>query len=153
MSSATGRTKVAAYYKRGGRPLTIEEIEHKLALHPFLPPPQHVIILDGDVRVAQRVAVGMTPAKQRVVVLTPIADDETVLHETLHSNGLKELGAQIMSRILTIREKLVLFPRRVRYEECGGCTTHITLLKQYGLQPEDGVWNYPKIKHYYLVES
>jgi len=166
--------KVANYYRRGGRPLSIEEIQQVLNEHPWIPAPKEVVILDGDVRTEKGVAVGLTPRGERLVILTPISDQETVLHELVHEGfGLGELPTQIVTRVLSM--KPTLFPRNVKYRQCLECESHPEMigkaLEKLGIRPEfagrpnvgvyeysfqrmygqyGGGYPYPNIRHYRL---
>lgn len=156
MSSA--EAKIKDYYDRGGRPLTIEEIERVYAEHPWLQVPKDIYVLDGDVRILhdgqyEGTVVGVTPTGEPLIILTPISNDETVIHETLHTYGLQETPTRFLAQIIA-RKRFALMPRQVKYDECdcgGACPTALQILSKYNIQPGDT--SYPNIKHYYLVEE
>jgi len=153
MSSA--QAKVSDYYARGSRPLSLEEITEVANMHPWIPAPHDILMLDGDVVTRSGTAVGLNPAGERLIMLTPVSNGETVLHEDLHQGwGVGELGARVFSKILS-RKNFALFPRNVHYEQCTGCASHPDLIQKqlaaYGLRPDFP--GYPNIKHYVLTEG
>jgi len=147
---SSGRVKIAEYYQRGG-PLTIEEITQVFVAHPWLTPPKNVLVLDGDVRTTKGTAVGLTPPGESTIILTPISNKETVLHEWLHESlGVGEIGARLLTPILMRKPNLGLMQKQVAYDICSECTTHPYLFERYGLEPEFA--GYPQIRHYKLTE-
>jgi hypothetical protein len=85
--------------------LRIEELEQILKLHPFLPKPQYIVVveepviaqLDGLVAIVR----GATPAWRRdMIVVTPVAGHDTVVHEIIHTMGLGEVAATVGGAIL-----------------------------------------------------
>jgi hypothetical protein len=153
MSSA--QSKVEDYYARGGRALSMDEITQVINNHPWIPAPHDILVLDGDVVTDRGTAVGLNPSGERLIMLTPVSNGETVLHEDLHQGwGVGELGARVFSKILS-RKNFAFFPRDVHYGQCSNCAQHPDLIQKqlasYGLQP--AFPGYPNIKHYILVEG
>jgi hypothetical protein len=153
MSSA--QEKVSDYYSRGERSLSLQEITDVVRNHPWIPAPHDILMLDGDVVTNRGTAVGLNPSGESLIMLTPVSNGETVLHEDLHQGlGVGELGARVFSKILS-RKNFALFPRNVHYEVCSRCQEHPDLIQKqlasYGLTP--GFPGYPDIKHYILVED
>lgn len=113
-----------------------EDIERILAKYPFIKPPDQVYILNAPVAILQlkAIAKGLSPKGRDLVVLTPQADEETVLHETVHTYGFGEIAANIVPKVL-MRLRSVLPPivrKQVVYEEID--TDHREL-EGIGLEP------------------
>jgi len=99
-----------------------------------LPKPQHILIVKEPVY--ERVDGilfyrGLAPAgRSDVIVLTPDALPETVLHETLHNLGFGELVASLGGKILIRKYQFLkkhpilkeLATRKVIYRKCEGCS-------------------------------
>ncbi len=134
--------KVENYELRGRRALSIEEVSETISKHPFLRPPQHVFILNGVIDVPHGTAVGYTPRGEKVIVLTPLSDQETVLHEMVHeSTGLGELPTKMITRVLRVKERFTLLKSPASYSECGpvgGCQSTEQILRELHLQPAIG---------------
>lgn len=143
--------KIANYYARGERPLTIEDIERVYETHPWLPRPQHIVMLDGDVLLPEgATAVGLTPAGESVMILTPLADEETVIHESIHLAGFGELAAYTLGPLLA-RKRFSLFRRRPVYSERGDSHQVMRYLaERYGLRPES-MYPPPRLRHWVLT--
>lgn len=142
-------SKIANYYARGERPLTKEEIEEVYASHPWLPRPKHIIMLDGDVKVPEGTAIGLTPAGESVMILTPLSDQETILHESIHLLGLGEVAAYTLGPLLS-RKRFSLIRRRPKYVERDDTQEMLHFLAaHYGLRPET-MYPEPKLRHWVL---
>jgi len=143
--------------------MNIEDIERLLNEYYVILPPDHIIILDRPaVGISPYLAVyrGLQPKwRPDIIILTPLADEETVLHETLHTYGLGEFGATYGAKILLIKHKILeAFPRlrelrlkiggkRVHYQLCSGCELCRDIWHTLMLHPPPGA----KPKHYYRV--
>jgi len=132
----------------------IRDVENILGLHRGLLAPSHVLICNEEVvekKDGHTVFRGLQPKNRRdVIVLTPQADAETVVHETLHANiGLGENLTYPLAKILTIprnwaKKTLGIFkdgpllPRLIiiRYKKCSGCEEFRELHRQYGTRVE-----------------
>jgi hypothetical protein len=127
----------------------MEEIEQVYATHPWLPRPKHIIMLDGDVQIPGATAVGLTPSGESVMILTPLSDEDTVIHESIHLLGLGELAAYTLSPILS-RKKFALLKRSTVYSERLDQDQVIPFLAEhYGLRPES-MYPPPNIRHWVL---
>jgi len=141
--------KIADYYARGERPLTREEVEEIYAAHPWLPRPKHIIMLDGDVKIPGGTAVGLTPAGESVMILTPLSDQETILHESIHLFGLGEVAAYTLGPLL-YRKRFSLIRRKPEYVERNDTREVMQFLaERYGLHPET-MYPEPKLRHWVL---
>lgn len=134
--------------------LGIRDVENILGLHRGLRPPRHVLMTQEHIveRVNGCIVFrGMQPkARRDVMVLTPDADAETVVHETLHANfGIGEAVAYPLARLLVAprnwaRATLGIFRngpvlprlRTVHYEKCTGCEEFKELHNMYGGRAE-----------------
>jgi len=148
MSSA--RVKVGDYYARGDRAMSIEEVLRVFQTHPWIPIPKQLIILDGDVVTKGGTAVGLKPQRESLMILTPISNSETVLHEAVHGWGFGELATQVITKGLNLK-KFSLFKRNVGFTAQPDKAVAMQVLKQYGVESPDGT--YPNIRHYYLQET
>ncbi len=141
-SEASPSAKVQEYYARGQKPLSVQQVQSTIAKHPLLRPPDHVFILNGVIDVPHGTAVGYTPYGEKVIVLTPLSNEETVLHEMIHeSTGLGELPTQILTAILIRKEPFTVFKSPIQYEDCGRvgpCQSTQRILQQLHLQPVTG---------------
>jgi hypothetical protein len=103
--------------------LRLEELERILKLHPFLPKPSYVVVveepvlaqLDGLVALVR----GAAPAWRRdMIVVTPFAGHDTVVHEIIHTMGFGEVAATIggaaLSRLREVFKPIVKYD--VKYE-------------------------------------
>jgi len=140
------------YIKRGG-PLTIERVEHVINSFAILPPPKNVILLDGVIEVGRRkYAIGAYPMLANYIILTPLSNEKTVLHEWIHYGlGLGEIAAYTLSERLYERYMRGLTVPRikpVKYEETREYAPE-QLLQLLGLEAD--VPTIPDIKHYRLV--
>jgi hypothetical protein len=143
--------KVENYYRRGQRALTIEEVQRVFAEHPFLPRPKHIIILDGDVVTNEGTAVGLTPSGESVMILTPLSDEDTVVHEAIHQFGFGEFMTQLLAPIIE-RRRARIVQRIPQYQICNSCNTHKILFEKYGIVPER-IYPPPNIRHYILLNQ
>lgn len=127
--------------------MEIYEVAEILGAYPLIPKPQHVIIVREPVREQVDGYLyfrGLQPKfRSDVIVLTPQATDETVLHETLHSLGFGELGATVLGKILI--RKYEMFGRGilgnllfgpVEYVKCHGCEEFKLLHEKYSGRAE-----------------
>lgn len=142
--------KLANYYARGERPLTMEEVEKVYEVHPWLPRPQHIVMLDGDVLLPEgSTAIGLTPAGESVMILTPLSDEETVIHESIHLAGFGEPMAYTLGPLLA-RKRFSLFKRKPVYSERDDTQEVRTFLaERYGLRPES-MYPPPQLRHWVL---
>ncbi|HDN18279.1 MAG TPA: hypothetical protein ENF41_04380 [Candidatus Bathyarchaeota archaeon] len=128
--------------------LTIKDVEEILGLYRILPKPKHVIMThesviaktDGHV-----VFLGLQPKwRKDVIVLTPQATPETVIHETLHTMGFGELGADILGKVLVVKYEITrnfpllkrIISRKVEYTRCYGCQEFAELHNKYAGRAE-----------------
>jgi len=91
--------------------LTPKEIEEILKRHPFLRPPKQIFILSGPIIYPELRAIiyGINPGlERRTIILTSIAREKTLLHETLHRMGIGEIIADRLAR------RLIEFRKRFR---------------------------------------
>ena len=115
----------------------IEEVEEILKLHPYLPKPKFVYLVEEPVMlIADHVVAyvrGATPKDNKdVIVLTPLASHSTVVHEIIHTLGGGEISATILGNVLArFRE---IFPpmikRDVKYEFVGKVHPKISVYKK-----------------------
>jgi len=122
--------------------LDISEVERVLKSTKFLPLPRHVIIIDEPVtkNFSHYVVhyAGLTPKWRRdTIILTSLADEETVLHELAHSAlGAGELLATLFGKVMKFKSRFTLIPRPLKFQYVEAKSPH------------------PKMKHYLLkVES
>lgn len=100
--------------------VSIEEVQEVLS-RTLLPPPRHVYISEKPVRVQRNShgfwIMGAQRKGQDMIILTPYSTVENIIHETAHSLGFGELGAQIIGKLGALRMRLTpgLFRRQVRY--------------------------------------
>lgn len=120
--------------------ITKEKIEEIFSQTYVLRPPKNIIILDKPASEIQCDNGGCTLSLFRglqpvafpdIIILTSLADGETVLHEVIHTYGIDELGAYPLGRIaMRINGKIPKFRKRtVKYEKCSGCNVRKTLDK------------------------
>ena len=140
-------SKVAEYYRRGRRALSEREIADVLSRLPrVLRMPKYVYVLDGVIEV-NGVAVGAYRVGRNYLILTPLSDQETVVHETLHVNGLGELLTYALSprlyrfiMSLPARRKVMLVEEEVTDED----------IARLGVAPTDLLP--PGIRKYRIIE-
>ena len=103
--------------------MRIEEVEEILRLHPYLPKPKFVYMVDerviADLDGALAVVRGATPKWRRdTIVLTPDSGHDTVVHEILHTMGFGEVVANVLGgRIAKLRRLIPpLVKDEVKYE-------------------------------------
>ena len=108
--------------------LTIKDVERVFEEHPWLKPPKHIFLIPEDVeyKTARGKVIfrGLQPSwRPDVIILTPRATEETVIHETLHTYGLGEEPVhRLAPKILQFRRVIpAVLRRRVKYEKCNGC--------------------------------
>jgi len=116
--------------------VTKSDIERTLSKYPFLNPPDHVYVLDAPILVPQlqAIAKGMEVSGTRSIFLTPLADEETVVHETIHTYGLGELATYPLAKILKRFRQVfppIVVKRKVEYEER---EIPVSELRKYGLR-------------------
>lgn len=141
--------------------MTKEDIEDIFSHYFVIEPPKHVIVLNKDAIKMDRDKIiflkGFQPKDDPdIVFITPRGDDETAIHEAIHTMGFSELGARTLGRLFIMKYRILkLFPwisrrrRPVRYEEtatCSKCSRFIE--KNLLVVPPDGV-----LTHYELVTS
>jgi hypothetical protein len=104
----------------------LDELEQILKLHPFLPKPQYIVVVEEPVIAQLDGLVGLvrgaTPAWRRdLIVVTPLAGHDTVVHEIIHTMGFGEAVATIGGSVIArFREVLQPFIKReVKYELAG----------------------------------
>lgn len=115
--------------------ITREEIEKILSKYPFINPPSHIYVLDAPILVPQlkAIAKGMYPGKKDIIFLTPQADEETIIHEIIHTYGFGELITYPLAKIL-VRFRNTFPPilkRNIQYEEL---EINPSELEKYGLR-------------------
>jgi len=116
--------------------LSKDQIEYLLSEFYIVEPPEHIIILDkpaAHISHSGGLAVysGLQPKwRKDLIILTPLADEETLFHEIIHTYGFGELGATVLGKFFAIRSRIrsrfykmwprelqIKFPRRqVTYE-------------------------------------
>ncbi len=108
--------------------ITIKDVERVLSEHPWLPPPKHVFFIPEDVTYetphGEVVFRGLQPSwRPDVIILTPRATQETVIHETLHTLGFgEELTHRLAPKLLKLRKAVPpVMLRRVKYVKCPYC--------------------------------
>lgn len=114
--------KLGNWEKRGRRSLTIEEIQGVFDRLPLIPVPREILMLDGVIDLEPGlVAVGATPVRQPVMILTPLSDEETVVHEATHEIGFGEIGARALSPVLDFRRRfnMGLMRRQIQFKPAG----------------------------------
>ena len=96
---------------------TVEEVLSKT----LLPPPKHVYISEKPIKVQRNHhgfwIMGAQRRGQDMIILTPYSNVENIIHETAHSVGFGELGAQIIGKLGALRQKYLpcIFRRQVKY--------------------------------------
>lgn len=124
MSAPPG--KIEEWLQRGKQPMSAAQIKQVLERVPrFLPLPKEIITLDGIMEVGNTgaVAVGATPRiGGSTVILSPIADQETLMHELVHTWGYGETAAYALGPLMTRRFEHGLIaqlrpPRRLDIEQ------------------------------------
>ena len=143
--------------------MDIHDIERLLSEYYVILPPEHILILDKPVvglKPAFVVYRGLQPSwRPDIIILTPLANEETVLHEILHTYGLGELGATYGAKILLIKHRILeRFPllrelrlriggKKVEYRLCYGCPLCRDMWHTLLIHPPPGA----KPKHYIRV--
>jgi hypothetical protein len=141
--------KVRDYYQRGGQAMSLQEITEVLETHPWLPRPKQIIVLDGDVQTKDGTAIGLTPPGESVIILTPISNQETLIHELVHKLGFGEMVTYPLSQLIA-RKNFALFRRPVTYQQTSDISMAMEILQQHGIAP--AFEGYPEIRHYVLAE-
>lgn len=129
--------------------MEVREIEEILGLVRFLQAPKNLIITNEPVYQAVNGQIfyrGLQPKRTgSSMVLTPQANDETVLHEALHANfGVGEAIATPLAKILVWKARILkqfplvksLVQREVRYHKCDGCEEFSALHTKYSGRAE-----------------
>lgn len=128
--------------------LEISEVAELLGLYRFVPKPQHIIVIGEPVRAEVDGYIyyrGIQPSSRRdVIILTPQAMDETVLHEVGHTLGLGEVGATIFGRVMIKKKRFLenfpavknLLSQPVSYVKCHGCPEFHILHEKYAGRAE-----------------
>jgi hypothetical protein len=102
--------------------MDIREVEEILSSFPVLRKPTHILFIQEPVyKNHTYVYRGATFLGSDVIALTPHANDETVVHEFLHTLGIGEFGAYKLAPILNKIRKFRILKIPVHYEECKGC--------------------------------
>jgi len=103
--------------------MEIEELEKILSLHPFLPKPKYIVEVDellfASIENYIAIVKGATPKWRRdMIVVTPLSDHETVVHEVIHTLGFGELAAEIGGRVLSRLRNIIppIVNKNVSYE-------------------------------------
>jgi len=101
--------------------LTPKEIEEILKRHPFLRPPKQIFILSAPIVYPELRAIiyGINPGLERTTaILSSMADEKTLLHETLHRMGIGEILAnRLTKRLIKFRKRFPPIIRKdVKYE-------------------------------------
>jgi len=106
--------------------MDIKEIEAILEQHPFLKKPKYIYMIDDIVyeRLDGLTLLysGITPKwRKDLIALTKTANDETVVHEVLHTIGLGELGAHVLAPVLRRFRSIVppMLKTKVEYQYVG----------------------------------
>ena len=147
---------IQSYIERGGQPLTIERVEHIINSFAILPPPQNIIMLDGVIDVeSKRMAVGAYPIMANYIILTPLSNEKTVIHEWIHY-ALKlgeRLTYPLSERLYERYMKGLTIPRiiPVKYEQAQTYSPH-ELMAMIGIEAEY-ITIPPEIRHYKLIAS
>jgi len=142
--------------------VTKHEIERIFSQYYVVDPPKNVLVLDKPAVAFKGQSLqfykGMQPKwRGDVIILTPSADDVTVIHETLHAQySASEMFAYPGGRLLAIKYRMsnvfkkALRPRRkVKYKECYGCDLCRDMASQLKIYMPIGA----NPKHYKLVKN
>lgn len=131
-----------------GVKMDISEVAELLGLYRFVPKPQHIIVISEPVRAEVDGYIyyrGIQPSSRSdVIILTPQAVDETVLHEIGHSLGLGEIGATLFGKLMIRKSRFIenfpalkeLFSHPVSYVKCQGCQEFHILHTKYAGRAE-----------------
>lgn len=124
--------------------MQIEDIEEILGLARFLTVPKHLIKINEPTYQETNGKIffrGLQPKKRGdVVVLTPQANSETVLHECVHSTfGFGEEITYPLAKIMDIKQKIIgrfplvkgILTKKVNYQKCSGCEEFSQLHEKY----------------------
>jgi len=117
--------------------MEIENVERTISSFPWLTPPNHVYILDAPLLFQGKRCLllvrGATPVGENIIILTPQADEKTILEEVFHTFGLHEPGAKLLSRLSLIKLNWLPNIRRqnVKYVETE-CS--VEALEQLGIK-------------------
>ena len=123
--------------------MDIEEVEEILNSFPFFPKPKYVFMIEEDVKQrvdGELIFRGLAPKWRRdVIILTPRANKETVIHEFLHTLGVGERGAYLLSRFVAKFAEMrpAILGEKIKYKECSGCefqNAHLRGIKHYVLE-------------------
>jgi len=132
--------------------LTIDDVERVLSEHPWLKPPKNIIYVLEEVytyhpEYGTLFFRGLQPnwLRDTIVIVAPLATEETVVHEVLHTYGLGETATHMLAPKLRIfREVFKPFIKReIKYRECSYCEEFKIIHTKFK----------DKIKHYVLVEG
>lgn len=135
------------------------EIISSLTSLPLLPirPPKEIVFLDGVMLPTKTkgVVIGRAireffPQSRSIVVFTPESTEETVIHETLHINGIRsEILIRPLSRILKARlDMRIAESHSVRYVPSKA--NNEVLMASLNISP--GFTGKPNIRYYILHE-
>jgi len=116
-------------------PLTKKEVQEIFNNYYVVDPPKHVFMLEKPTITFSKEGhfsffKGLQPKWRRdVIILTPDADDETVIHEALHANyETEEFITSRLGKLMVLKHRFLrklnrgsLRKRDVRYIECKGC--------------------------------
>jgi len=100
--------------------VTIEMVEEVLS-RSLLPAPKHVYISEKPIKVEREHEsfwiMGAQKKGQDMIILSPYSTVENILHETAHSIGFGEIGAQIIGKLGSIRVQYMpcIFRKQVKY--------------------------------------
>lgn len=146
---------IGDWAKRGKIPMGRSFIEDIVSYFPFLPPPKNVVMLDGVIDVeGRRTAVGAYPVLSNYVMLTPLSNEKTFIHEWLHQGlGVGERIAYPLSERMYARYMSGLAMPRLRqvsYEESPLKVPPEQFVRMLGLDFET-IELPPEIRHYRLI--
>lgn len=121
--------------------ITKEDVEETFSQHPNLKPPSKIFVLEAPV-VAQIDGHSLLRGSRLVgsdtIFLTPQATKETISHETIHSLGFREFGAELGGKLLTRFRNFIppiLKRKKVKFEEK---EVPFSKIKEYGFRVAKG---------------
>lgn len=147
--------------------LTKDQIERTLSRAPFIQPPKHIYNVNSGYITSpiffDKVAsdpfevLGMTKKQSDKIVITNHSNENTLLHEALHYNGVKkEVTVRPLAWLADMRTKLSLglLGKRVHYEEVPVSREEkIAFLKEHHLRTADFPVEKLQLQHLVLVDG